>query len=183
LNAELKDADKDRLSLRYAKSRVVALRAQLAGLERGHAELEARYAATEREREELYTKFQSVVAATRARSEAKNEVLEKRLAEAEAEYGMRRLQVQEVMTAARMDPGVIGIINGKLDGMLESRNVMIRELQHSIATLTKAHNDAVRVFDSRLRAMGLPSDDATHALLPSHTGIGPAGLVARPAVA
>jgi len=182
LNAELKDAEKDRLSLRYAKSRLGALRATLTGLERSHGDLERKYAEAETEREELYTRFEGMVHAARTRADAKNEVLEKRLAEAETEYLTRRAQVQEVMVTARVDPGMMAVISGRLDTLLESRNAMIRELQHSVATLTKAHNDAVRVLETKLRDMGLPAEDTTHSLLPSHTGVGPAGLVARPGV-
>lgn len=182
LQEELKDADKDRQSLRYAKARLTSLRGQLAALERGHAELEVRYDAAERERNELYDKFEGMVNAARMRAEAKNEVLEKRLAEAESEYVTRRAQIEEVVSMARLDPAVVAMVHTKLDALLEPRAAMIRELQHSVATLTKAHNDAVRVFEAKMREMGLPGDDAAHPTLASMTGVGPAGLVARPTV-
>jgi hypothetical protein len=61
LHGELKDAEKDRQSLRYAKGRLASLRGQLAALEREQGDLEVRYAEAERERDELYDKFEAMV--------------------------------------------------------------------------------------------------------------------------
>ncbi|RYG54595.1 hypothetical protein EON66_06930 [archaeon] len=119
---------------------------------------------------------------TQARSEAKNDVLEKRLAEAEAEYFTRKTQIAEVLAAARLDPAVLNMVNARLDAVLEGRNALIRELQHSVALLTRAHNDAARVYEAKLSDFGVRAEDARHDLLPSATGLGPAGLVARPTV-
>jgi hypothetical protein len=58
----------------------------------------------------------------------------------------------------------------------------VRELQHNVATLTKAHNDTARVLAARLRDMGLPPAEVAYALIPSATGVAPAGLVSRPGV-
>lgn len=215
LQAELKDADKDRQSLKYAKARLASLRAQIASLEKAHVALEKDYAAAERDRDELYDKFSAMVEAARTRSEAKNEALEKRLAAAEYEYATRKAQVTEVLVAAKLDPSLMSVVNARLDSVLESRNQMISQLQRSVAMLTKAHNDAQRVFDAKMRHLSIPTAvggaataaaavggaaagaasgrgayDAAGAgggvlgeILPSATGIGPAGLVAKPSLA
>ena len=126
--------------------------------------------------------FRVQVHAARTRAEARNDVLAAKLAEAEREYVVKKTQVSEVLVAARMDPAVVLKINSRLDAILESRNALMRELQHSIATVTKAHNDGVRVMEARLRGMGLPADEVARGLIPSATGTGPAGLVARPTI-
>ncbi len=186
LQADLKDADKDRQSLAYAKNRLRSLRAQLAALEGSHAELERRYATVEAERDELYDKFEATVRAAQARSEARNEALEKRLGEAEAEYGARRVQVDAVLSAAQLDPHLLDDIQGKLDSALDMRAGAVRQLQGDIVKLTKAHNDAIRTFTARMRELGVPADTLDSlplALLPSSAGLGPAGLLAKPSVA
>lgn len=182
LQEELKDAEKDRQSLKYAKARLASLRSQIATLEKSHVVLERDYAAAERERDDLYAKFATMVHTARVRSEAKNEVLERRLAEAEHDFLSRKAQVQEVLVAAKLDPSVLGVINSRLDAVLESRSAMIKELQGSIAMLAKAHNDAARVFDAKLRAMGVPREETAPELFVTATGVGPAGLVAKPAI-
>lgn len=109
-------------------------------------------------------------------------MLEKRLSEAEHEYLTKKTQITEVLSAAKLDPTVLHVVNSKLDSVLETRNAVIRELQGSVATITKAHNDAARVLEAKLRDMGVPVEEARYPLLPSMTGVGPAGLVSRPTI-
>jgi hypothetical protein len=93
-------------------------------------------------------------------------------------------QVGEVMVAARLDPSLLQAVNARLDEVLESRNNIIRQLQQSVSLVVKAHNDTVRVFEARLRDLGIPSDvgsDPDALLIPSPTSLGPAQLVAKPA--
>lgn len=144
--------------------------------------MESRYAEAERERNELYDKFASMVGAAKAKAEAKNDVLERKLQEVEHEYVVKKSQVQEVMVAAKLDPSLMGAVNARLDAILETRNSLLRELQHSVATLAKAHNDAARVLAARLRDMGVPAEEVAYPLLPSATGLAPAGLVSKPSV-
>jgi hypothetical protein len=186
LHADLKDADKDRQSLVYTRTRLRSLRAQLAALEGAHAELERRYATVEAERDELYAKFEGTVRAAAARSDQRNEALEKRLGEAEGEYGARRMQVEAVLTAAKLDPHVLADLQAKMDAALEDRSAAIRQLHGDITMLTKATNDAIRTFTVRMRELGVPAevvDALPLPLLPSTTALGPAGLLSKPAVA
>lgn len=73
-------------------------------------------------------------------------------------------------------------ISQRLDVLLEKRNRLIRDLQASVGLLTKAHNDAVRVLEARLRDMGVPESELSYPLLATTAGVGPAGLVTQPAV-
>ncbi len=190
LQADLRDADKDKQSLAYARTRLKALQAQLAALESSHTNLEARYAEVEHERDDLYAKFEATVKLVRERSEAKNEVLEKRLGEAESEFSSKRAMIHDVLESAQLDPHVLAGISSKLDVVLDSRNAMMRDLQTSIAKLSKAHNDGVRVFEARLRDLGVPAEalagmtamGSATGLLKGSTATGPAGLVAKPTI-
>lgn len=151
-------------------------------MEKDHADLEGRYAEAEKERQELYQRFEAMVSAARTRAEAKNEVLERRLLEVENEYLVKKSQVSEVMVAAKLDPSLMTAVNARLDAILETRNTLLRELQHAVATLAKAHNDSARVLAARLRDMGVPAEEVAYPLLPSATGLAPAGLVSKPSV-
>jgi hypothetical protein len=86
------------------------------------------------------------------------------------------------MAAAHVDPSTMVAISQRLDVLLEKRNRMIRDLQSSVGLLTKAHNDAVRVLESRLRDMGIPEPELAYPLLATSAGVGPAGLVTQPAI-
>lgn len=45
--------------------------------------------------------------------------------------------------------------------------------------MTKAHNDALRVYEARLQELGVDTDKLGHKPLPTNAGLGPAGLVAK----
>lgn len=182
LQNDLKDAEKDRQSLTYAKTRLRSVRAQLAALENSHAELERRYAQVETERDELYTKFEGTVRAAQHRSESRNEALEKRLGEAESEYTARRMQVNAVLSAASLDPHMLVDIQNKLDSTIDQRSHIIKDLHTGITKLTKAHNDAIRTFTARMKELGMPKDFVESLPLqplPGGLGFGPGGLLAK----
>lgn len=86
------------------------------------------------------------------------------------------------MVAAHLDAPTMHAISQRLDVLLEKRNRLIRDLQSSVGMLTKAHNDAVRVFEARLRDMGVPEAELAYPLLTTTAGVGPAGLVTQPAI-
>ena len=75
---------------------VQTLRSQTDDVQRAHAELEAKYAAAQAERDALYSRFEELVMAAQARAEARNEILERKLAEAEAEFVTKKTQIEEV---------------------------------------------------------------------------------------
>jgi chromosome segregation ATPase len=183
LKADLKDLDKDRLSLRYARGRLRAMRDELTAADQRHAAMEADYAQLAREREQLQEKFTATVQLAHSFAESKAAALEQRLVAAEADYTARQLQVREVLAQAQLDPSVLLSVNEKLDSILEGRTSMAREAKRAIAALVKAHNDAVRVLSSKLRDMGISAAEAQHPLLPAAAGgiaAAPAGLVSRP---
>lgn len=180
LRADLRDAPKDRLALRNAKARIRKLDDDIAGLQRSIARMEAVYDKTEAEKEELQERFQSTVEAVQGRAEARNEALESKLESVQDEFDEKSAQLQEVLTAAQLDPSVIGMVASRLDSILDARNGIIRELQHQVARVTKSHNDALRVFEAKLRDMGIPTGDMPFVPLPTATTLAPAGLVAAP---
>ena len=88
----------------------------------------------------------------------------------------------QVLVAANLDPAALAMVAQKLDSLLDERNRMIRDLQYNVARVTKAHNDALRVYEEKLRSLGVAVDEIGFAPLATATGLGPAGLVAAPTV-
>ena len=79
LQHELKDAEKDKLSLKNAKSRLVLIEKQLDGLRQSHQERGEEYERVENERNEIYDNFEATIHTVQRKSEFKNLVLEQRL--------------------------------------------------------------------------------------------------------
>lgn len=176
LKYELRDAAKDRMSLKNARARLHVLRETLKKKKAQLGSDEEEFHAVEKERDELYDTFESTVKSVQRRSEFKNLVLERKLEQLQTTFDQRQTQFGEVLRSANLDPTMVGDLTAKLDDVLDSRNTMLRDLEYDIARVTKAHNDAQRVFNEKLSAHGIEVVDEQ--LLPTNTGTGPAGLVA-----
>lgn len=182
LKAGLKDAEKDKLSLRNARARLRVMETQIRSLEAEHDELESKYAAVDKERADLYESFEATIKAVQRRSDFKNMVLERKLEGLGDEFERRQEQLQQVLSAANLDPAVLAMVSGKIDEVLDGRNALVRDLQYSIARVTKAHNDARRVYEAKLGSLGVPTDGEFGELAGASVTAGPAGLVAAPTV-
>lgn len=86
-------------------------------------------------------------------------------------------QLSEVIHAANLDPNMLGSVARKLDDVLDSKNGVIKDLLYELARITKAHNDVLRVYESKLTEFGIPVEELGFRPLVTSTGTGPAGLV------
>merc|ERR1711959_294124 len=96
LKYELRDAAKDRMSLKNARARLHVLRETL----KKKAQLgsdEEEFHAVEKERDELYDTFESTVKSVQRRSESKNLVLERKLEQLQTTFDQRQTQFGEVL--------------------------------------------------------------------------------------
>merc|ERR1719478_1759649 len=134
LRHELANYQKDKMSLQNAKSRLHVLETQLRDLTWEHEVLEQRFHHVEKERDELYEKFESTIYDVQQKSGFKNVLLERKL-------------------------------------------MAIKDLQYELARVTKAHNDVIRVYESKLTEFGIPVEELGFRPLVTSTGTGPAGLV------
>jgi len=177
LRHELANYQKDKMSLQNAKSRLHVLETQLRDLTWEHEVLEQRHHHVEKERDELYDKFESTIYDVQQRSGFKNILLEKKLSAINESLEKKEAQLSEVLAAANLDPNMLGSVSKKLDDVLDSKNSAIKDLQYELARVTKAHNDVIRVYESKLTEFGIPVEELGFRPLLTNTGTGPAGLV------
>ncbi|KAH8052686.1 positive regulation of protein localization to cilium [Aureococcus anophagefferens] len=79
LRAQLKDRQKDRLSLRNSRARLQVLEQQLRDLVESHEALKLGYAAVEKARDELYNTFEASIGQIQQKSDFANVMLEQKL--------------------------------------------------------------------------------------------------------
>lgn len=189
LQNDLKDAEKDKMSLKNAKARLRVMQRQIAALEREHNNLEHKYDDVESERNELYENFEGTVRAVQRKSQLKNMVLEQRVEGLLDACEQKQEQLSQVLNAANLDPAVLSMVAQRLDQVLDGRNQQLKNLQYAVARVAKAHNDVLRVYTSKLAALGVPVDaDEFPPLAQGGAGAGgglgtttgPAGLVVLP---
>jgi len=177
LRHELANYQKDKMSLQNAKSRLHVLETQLRDLTWEHEVLEQRFHHVEKERDELYEKFESTIYDVQQKSGFKNVLLERKLQAINESLEKKESQLSEVIHAANLDPNLLGTVSKKLDDVLDAKNGAIKDLQYELARVTKAHNDVIRVYESKLTEFGIPVEELGFRPLVTSTGTGPAGLV------
>jgi len=177
LRHELANYQKDKMSLQNAKSRLHVLETQLRDLTWEHEVLEQRFHHIEKERDELFEKFESTIYDVQQKSGFKNILLEKKLQAINESLEKKESQLSEVIHAANLDPNMLGTVSRKLDDVLDAKNGAIKDLQYELARITKAHNDVIRVYESKLTEFGIPVEELGFRPLVTSSGTGPAGLV------
>jgi len=174
---QLKNYEKDKLSLKQGKARQQLLAAQLRQRQKEKDALERNFESVEAQRDELYKQFEEVVTSVRLSAAQRGAALEDELARVMSEFEKKEVQLHEVMATGGISPETSAEIFGDLEQTLEDRNSTIRNLEYEVLRLQKLHNDAVRTFDAKFVECGIDAADAKFDLVETSTTTGPAGLL------
>ncbi len=131
------------------------------------------------ERDDLYEKFESTIYDVQQKSGFKNIILERKLQVVDESLEKKEAQLSEVLAAANLDPNMLGTVSKKLDDVLDAKNSAIKDLQYELARVTKAHNDVIRVYESKLTEFGIPVEELGFRPLVTKTSTMAAGLVVQ----
>ncbi|KAF0301749.1 Dynein regulatory complex subunit 4 [Amphibalanus amphitrite] len=111
----------------------------------------------------------------------KSLLLERKLSTLADSLEKKEAQLNEVLAASNLDPNALGIVNRKLEEMLDAKNNAIKDMQYELARMCKTHADTVATYAARLEEYGVPRDNiGFEPLRPCQgkkLGRGPAGLV------
>jgi len=179
LQHQLKSYGKDKLALKNLTARAVQLEENIKEANSSWRTLEEKFSKVEKERDELYGKFSKGVKEIKKKSEYRNVVLERKLGLLTNEFNSKQTQLSEVLAAAKLDPSVVQGVTRKLESVLGQKNTLVKDLEYQIHQATKAYNDTISVFESKLVEMGVPPEELGFEPIPSVTSQMPAGLVTR----
>ncbi|XP_019391612.1 PREDICTED: growth arrest-specific protein 8 isoform X2 [Crocodylus porosus] len=185
LQKKLVHYEKDKEVLVSTKARLKVTQKELKDLQWEHEVVEQRFSKVQAERDELYRKFTQAIGEVQQKTGFKNLLLERKLQALAGLVEKKEVQLNEVLSAANLDPSALSLLTRKLEDVLESKNTSIKELQYELARVCKAHNDLLRTYEAKLAAFGIPLDNLGFTpletpLLEQALGQGPAGLVATP---
>lgn len=178
LKKQLSNFDKDVMALRNAKGTLKGLQNKEKELKSNREELEVKFIQVEKEKKDMYDKFELAIDQLRSRSNYKNQVLDEVLAVRQAELEKKEVQLRELVQRSGLDQGTVDDICKKMEEAIEAKNSIIRNLRYSMAHATKAYNDAIRVYEAKLVEFGIPAEELGLELLETQTSNMPAGLVA-----
>ena len=152
-------SSRDKELLRRTKSEILVYEQKLRTVDWEHEVLFQRFGRVEKERDELYKRFQAAIYDVQQKSGFKNLLLEKRIAAIGGEVEKKDAQLNEILANANLSPAVLGKMNKKMDDILEAKNQSIRDLQQELERLAKMQNDAVRLYEAKLAEYGIASEE------------------------
>ncbi|XP_064836351.1 dynein regulatory complex subunit 4-like [Oncorhynchus masou masou] len=185
LQKQLANYEKDKTSLAGAKAHLKVADKEMKDLKWEHEVLEQRFSKVQVERDDLYKKFTQAIQEVQQKSGFKNLLLERKLGALTNTLEKKEAQLNEVLSASNLDHTALGVVTRKLEEVLDSKNIAIKDLQYELARVCKAHNDLLRTYEAKLQAFGIPMEELGFKPLESSVaghslGQGPAGLVSVP---
>ena len=166
------------MALRNAKARYQVLKQKVTEIKDSRKDLEERFLKVEREKQDMYKKFELAISQLRSRSDYKNQILDEKLRVLQSEFERKEVQLQELIQRSGLDQRTVEDICKKMEEAIEAKNSILRNLKYSLAHATKAYNDAIRVYEAKLVEFGIPAEELGLELLETNTSNMPAGLVA-----
>jgi len=178
LEERLKSYTKDKMALKNLRAHFKQLEERTTEAKQEYRTTEEKYRKLEKERDDLYRRFQKAVREIARKAElGKNAVLEKKLEKLTSHFDEKQAQLSEVLQAARLDPAIVASVTKKLEEVLGSKNRQIKDLQYQVHQATKAYNDTIRVYESKLPTLGVDPEEIGFEEIQSATSKIPAGLV------
>ncbi|XP_073828629.1 growth arrest specific protein 8 [Musca autumnalis] len=190
MKRKLEFYDRDKAQLTRLKTRNAQVEKQLKALTWETEALLLRNDTLVKEREELKEKFEDVVIELQQKTGLKNVLLERKIAIMEREGEKQEIMLKETLdTCAAVVKSVGKDIESPIDlerrveNVLDEKNKLIQELRYELARLTKAHDDLLATYESKLQQYGIPKEELGFEPLRTTSKWsylqGPAGLVTK----
>merc|ERR1711990_236195 len=180
LEEKLKSYTKDKMALKNLKAHNKQLEERIGEAKQDYRGTEEKFRKIEKERDDLYRRFQKAVREIQRRAElGKNSVLEKKLEVLASQFDEKQAQLTQVLAAAKLDLSVVASVTKKLEQVLGAKNRQIKELQYQVHQCTKAYNDTIRVYESKLPALGIDPEEIGFEPIQTATSLMPARLVTK----
>ncbi len=177
MRIELANYEKDKVSLKNAKSRMIVTEEQLKKLNWEHEILEQSFRQVQKERDELYQKFEKTIHEVQQKAMFKNQLLETKILALQEQVEKRDAQLREVIKVSNVDDQTIDHVAGQMEDVIEEKNKQIRDLRFETEKLKKMHNDLVRVVIDKMQQYGIPTEELSMRILTTQATTAPAGLV------
>ena len=161
-----------------AKGSLEDIQKRLKNIKEQKVALDEKKKNAERQRDDMYQKFEIAIRQLQGRAENKNEILERKLAVFQRDLERKEMTLRELVQRSGLDQGTVDNICKNMEEAIEAKNSILRNLKYSLAHAIKAYNDAIRVYEAKLLEFGIPADELGIEPLVTNTSTMPAGLVA-----
>ncbi|KAL0586653.1 hypothetical protein ABG067_003641 [Albugo candida] len=157
LRAELKDEQKDRLSLLNAKARLQQVKLRIADIQLRQNETKNEFGKLQSDRSELYDTFERMVRKVYEEGEWKTNGLESQINGMETQCTRNENQMEEILSHTK--PLHATFVKESVQIALKTENDAIDTHTREIAKKVKEYNDSVRICTKKMRQLGIPEED------------------------
>jgi len=174
LDKMLRTHKDDKTALANSRARIQLLEHEIESLKHQHGVKEAKFKKMEQERDMLMEKFEASVHDVRQKTEFRALLLEKRVESLSETLQRKEGQLDEMIETANVGDDQFVDISDQVADLLTAKNAVIENLEYELAKATKAHNDLIRIYQTKMSTAGVPDDELVFEPLPSDTTTAPA---------
>ena len=142
--------EKDEESLRNTKARVLLTKENLKKLQIEYDALLKKFQAVQKDRDELYQRFDESLSLACQKGDCKSIILERKLDELVKEVDLYSANVNEIIGNVSMDAGEVQQIISTLEKTLRDKYSSIKRLQVDIAMERKRYQNTKDAFDEKI---------------------------------
>lgn len=108
------------------------------------------------ERDQLKSKFEEAALELQQKTGLRNALLERKLEVLQKETEQREAILGEVLTLAGMEPQTLSL---RIEKLLAQKNEKIEDLRYELARMSKAYDDLLATFESKMIQHGIPIEE------------------------
>lgn len=131
------------------------------------------------ERDQLKERFEEAALELQQKTGLRNALLERKLEVLQKETEQREAILGEVLTLAGMEPQTLSL---RIEKLLAQKNEKIEDLRYELARMSKAYDDLLATFESKMIQHGIPVEEIRIQAMPGGRSIkapSPSGLVPK----
>eukprot|EP01064_Diplonema_japonicum_P038005 TRINITY_DN9079_c0_g1_i1.p1 TRINITY_DN9079_c0_g1~~TRINITY_DN9079_c0_g1_i1.p1 ORF type:complete len:493 (+),score=144.08 TRINITY_DN9079_c0_g1_i1:80-1480(+) len=156
LRHNLANYEKDKMSLRNAKSRLTVLENQFKELSLEHEKKRELFDQTKDDRDKLAERFKDSLKTMNEHANRKNKSVSEKLDKLKESIQVKDANLGSVLQAANLEPVALDIVTRKLEDMLETKNRAIKDLHFEVTKVQHQHTDVVQAYDQKCKEANLP---------------------------
>ncbi|KAG7513799.1 growth arrest-specific protein 8-like [Solea senegalensis] len=133
--------------------------AQLSDLKKNHEAMKQKFNKLQLERDELYKTFPEIIEREQHRAGLKSALLETKLKSMTDHLEKTQAQLLSVLSASNMDQTALCELTKNIEESLDSSNNAIKDSEFKKAKISKAREDLMLLYETKLRALGVPVEE------------------------
>lgn len=158
LRKEVANHERDKVSLKNAKTRLTQLEGQLKSLKWEHEIMESNFKQVQTERDDLYTNFEQVLRETQQKTLLQNQLLETKVVALQDLLEKKDAQVREVLKASKLADESSQLAQQAKDVLVE-KDIRMNALQEQENELKHNFLDFFTKAMQKMSQYGIPVDD------------------------